>query len=224
VISSLDEQIDSEYFYKREFSFTLKNDVYCRYLCFKKAEDFHKALKEKVPHKIDIGAVYNMAPSKHNSADAKAFIPLEKEMVFDIDMSDYDNVRSCCTGATICKLCWKYMVVAVKIINRVLIEDFDLKTLLWVFSGRRGIHCWVSDDQARNMTNEMRSAITEYVYLNVGSDMTGRVRLSQPLHPSHKNAFEFIDKHFKQICILDQNLLQNELHRKKFLTFLPEES
>lgn len=144
-----------------------------------------------------------MAPSKHNSADAKAFIPLEKEMVFDIDMSDYDDVRTCCKGATICEKCWKYMTVAVKIINRILVEDFDLKTLLWVFSGRRGIHCWVSDDQARNMTNEMRAAVTEYVYLNVGSEQSSRLKIPTPIHPSHRQAFEFIEKHFVDICIKD---------------------
>ena len=34
-----DKEISSDYFYNREFSFTLANDVYCRYLCFKTAED-----------------------------------------------------------------------------------------------------------------------------------------------------------------------------------------
>jgi len=163
-----------------------------------------------------------MAPSKHNSAESKAFLPMEKEMVFDIDMSDYDDVRTCCQGATICGKCWKYMVIAVKIINRILIEDFDLSILLWVFSGRRGIHCWVSDEAARTMTNEMRTAVTDYVYLNVGSDITGKLKLMNPLHPAHISAFKFIDKHFVDICIIEQNLLEHEVHTKKFLSFLPE--
>lgn len=37
-LASLDEGISSSYFHNREFSFTLANDVYCRYLCFKTAE------------------------------------------------------------------------------------------------------------------------------------------------------------------------------------------
>jgi DNA primase small subunit len=158
-----------------------------------------------------------MAPSKHNSAESKAFIPMEKEMVFDIDMSDYDAVRTCCQGATICPLCWKYMIVAVKVINRCLTEDFDLNNLLWVFSGRRGIHCWVCDEEARTMNNEMRSSITEYVYLNTGSEITGKMKLQSPMHPSHKMAYKFIADNFVDICIKDQGLLDQEAHRKRFL-------
>ena len=55
-----DKEVVSDYFYNREFSFTLANDVYCRYLCFKTAEEFKSSLVTRVPHKIDIGAVFNL--------------------------------------------------------------------------------------------------------------------------------------------------------------------
>ena len=155
-----DKEITSDYFYNREFSFTLANDVYCRYLCYKTAEEFKNNLVSRTPHKIDIGAVFNFAPSRHLMADKKAFVPLEKEMVFDIDMDAYDDVRTCCQGAQVCQKCWSYLNVAAKLLTDMLRDDFDLTNLLWVFSGRRGVHCWVCDPEARNMTNEMRQAVT----------------------------------------------------------------
>lgn len=117
-LRSLDDGTESGYFNRREFSFTLENDVYCRYQSFNSAKEFKEALVTKVPFKIDMGAVFNQPPKNQHTT---TIIPIEKEMVFDIDMTDYDNVRTCCEGAKVCQLCWEFMVLATKVINESLI-------------------------------------------------------------------------------------------------------
>ena len=56
---------DKNYISKREFSFTLEDDIYLRYMSFSSADDLKDAMVRRIPHKIDIGAVFNAKPSDH---------------------------------------------------------------------------------------------------------------------------------------------------------------
>jgi DNA primase small subunit len=75
--------------------------------------------------------------------------------------------------------------------------------MMWVFSGRRGIHCWIGDEVARTMNNEMRTAVVDYVHLSAGNEMGGGLELSYPLHPALDRAFKLLDRHFEKIIIHD---------------------
>ena len=102
-------------FSHREFSFTIADDVYIRYQCFGDAKGMREAIQKRQPHKIDIGAVFSSLPKDHaggNKGGASA--TTERELVFDIDLTDYDDIRTCCSGAKICNKCWSYMTMAIK--------------------------------------------------------------------------------------------------------------
>ena len=52
-------RIDKKYFDRREFSFTLLNEVYLRYQSFSDAAEFESETIRLCPEKFDIGAVYS---------------------------------------------------------------------------------------------------------------------------------------------------------------------
>ncbi|KAJ3355969.1 primase, DNA, polypeptide 1 (49kDa) [Entophlyctis luteolus] len=216
-------QIQKNYFQLRELSFTLSNDAYLRFQSFKDGEDLKRRILELKPVKIDIGAVYNVKPS--DKKHVAVFNPLERELVFDIDMTDYDPVRSCCTGADICLKCWDFMTLSIKILDRALQDDFGFKHRLWVYSGRRGVHCWVCDDRARKLSPDARRAIVNYLEIvKGGEEHAKRVSLNaKAMHPSLRKAVEILTPVFTQRIIENQDVLTSPEKWTKVLSMIPDD-
>ena len=52
-----------------------------------------------------------------DKGSVRNFIPLSRELVFDIDLTDYDPVRTSASGAKISLRCWTLMIAAVKVMD-----------------------------------------------------------------------------------------------------------
>ncbi|GBF94545.1 DNA primase small subunit, partial [Raphidocelis subcapitata] len=136
---------DPTFTQRRELCFTLEGDIFARYQSFATSQSFASALATKVPTKIDIGPVYTVDP-RQRAKYAKDFRPVQRELVFDVDLTDYDDVRTCGSGGHICGRCWPLMAAAVVVVDEALRRDFGFRHVCWVYSGRRGVHCWVADE------------------------------------------------------------------------------
>ncbi|XP_076938699.1 uncharacterized protein LOC143606980 isoform X1 [Bidens hawaiensis] len=219
---------DKSYFGRREFSFTLDNDIYVRFQSFEKASELEKAIKGQCPFKIDIGPVYTVDPAKRHAyaqSGDNIFTPVERELVFDIDISDYDDARYCCSGADVCINCWPLMNVAIKVIDTALRDDFGFNHILWVYSGRRGVHCWICDTRARRLNNEQRSAIADYFRVYKGnSNSKSKVSLVGPaLHPFLVRSYKVLSDYFQNKLLCSQQLLSDERY-ENILDMIPDET
>jgi DNA primase small subunit len=222
---------DKSFFGRREWSFTIQptptDEIYIRYQSFRDCKEFTDAIKKRQPNKIDIGAVFSHPPKDHNSIKADVFHTEERELVFDIDLTDYDGVRTCCSGANICRKCWKYMNMAVKVMDDGLSKDFNFKNMVWFYSGRRGVHCWVCDESARSLSNEARSAVASYFEIPLGTENNkDGMKMTSPLHPMLDRAYNTLEPMFIDHIIGEEGmgLLSTQEDWVKLLKTLPEKA
>lgn len=212
--------VPSKSFIHREIAFTLHNDAYLRYQSFPTHEAMKREVVRLVPSRFEIGPVYSSDPRDRKSLTKAAFRALEKELVFDIDLTDYDAVRACCTGTQICVRCWWYVVFAIRVVDEALRQDFGWTQIMWVYSGRRGAHAWISDAKARGLDDTRRRAVA--TYLEVLKGTRGASDLKRPLHPSVARSLEILKASFKDVVLDVQEPWRDAAGANKLLERIPD--
>ncbi|CAB11078.1 DNA primase catalytic subunit Spp1 [Schizosaccharomyces pombe] len=212
-------------FAHREFAFTLPNDAYIRYLSFSNWEELKKEALNLCPSRFEVGPVYSANPRDRKTIRKSTFHPLKKELVFDIDMTDYDDVRTCCSKTNICEKCWPFITIAVQVLDICFHEDFGFKHILWVYSGRRGIHAWICDEIACSLDDRSRRMIASYLQVVVGNPQGG-VRLinnlKRPLHPHLTRSLNILKSAFVKIVLEDQDPWASKEGAENLLKLLPD--
>lgn len=177
------------------------------------------------PTRFEIGPQYSTNPrDRKQLRKASAFRPIQKELVFDIDMTDYDPIRTCCSGAAICHKCWAFITMSIKVVDTALREDFGFQHILWVYSGRRGAHAWISDKRARDMDDAKRRAVANYLTLLHGSEKGKKVSARRPLHPHIDRSLKLLNPHFTSTILSDQDPWQSAEQSEKLLNLISDKS
>ncbi|KAF3308972.1 hypothetical protein TWF173_000567 [Orbilia oligospora] len=215
-------ELPSTDFAHREFAFTLHNDAYLRYQCYPTFETLRRDVLNLNPSRFEIGPVYSTKPRDRKQAKG-SFKPIEKELVFDIDLTDYDEIRTCCSKTKICIKCWQFVTMAIKVVDVALRDDFGFQHIMWVYSGRRGAHAWVCDKKARKLGDGKRRAIAAYFEVVKGSSQSGKkVNLERPLHPHIRRSHDILKDDFKQNILENQDPFRTEKQAERLLQLLPD--
>ncbi len=177
-VNNLRQVIDFNTFSTREFGFVSLNGKFFRNHSFEEPKELQDFMIDRCPTDAYIGAVYDEPPSRENPIHKLEWIG--HELVFDIDLNDYDAVRKyvCdCTGAgQVCIRCWQLINVSIIMIDETLRQDFGMNDIVWLFSGRRGVHAWVRDRVGFNLDRDQRQSIIDYLSVVRGDDETARVQ------------------------------------------------
>lgn len=195
----------TNFFSHREFAFTLDNGAYLRFQSFPTVDAFRHEVLRLNPSRFEIGPVYSVNPRERKNFKNQ-FKPVRKELVFDIDLTDYDDIRKCCQDKQICIKCWQFITSAIKVLDKALRDDFGFQHILWVYSGRRGAHAWVCDERAQELDDSKRRAIATYLQL---SHKGKRAGIRRPLHPHLERSLKFLKTRFLKDILEDQDPWNN---------------
>jgi DNA primase catalytic subunit len=127
-------------------------------------------LERNAVARIELGAALTVAPSATKFLRLEARVDV-RELVFDVDIDAYDGAfafapalegaaaRRCCRGAVLCARCWPLLACAAECLDAVLRAHLGLAHILYVFSGRRGVHVYACDAAAGALGAGARSVV-----------------------------------------------------------------
>lgn len=61
----------------------------------------------------------------------------------------------------LCKSCWSFGSTAILVLDQILRHKWSFRDVIFTFSGKKGIHCWVLDAETRSWTDKQRTDFFE---------------------------------------------------------------
>jgi DNA primase small subunit len=151
---------------RRECAFWFDESRFTRWCTIDRMESLIGSVTTSPPERMEIGPVYTHDVRDHVKIPSDIFRAVHRELVFDIDADDFKDIKTCCGASEICERCWIYMECALDCLITVLSRNLGFRHILPVFSGRRGVHVWVCDKRARELSGQVREKIVDYLNLS----------------------------------------------------------
>jgi DNA primase small subunit len=141
----------------REFCYVSEDGIWTRKRHFNNLVQFEERIITLLPPTLHIGAIYDDIEQKNCGV-------VSRELVFDLDLPDYGSeIRTCCgSERPACDKCWQLAQFSIRVLNYVLSEILGYSKFCFFYSGMKGFHCWVFDEECKNLDSNTRSGILEF--------------------------------------------------------------
>lgn len=181
-------------------------------------DELRYALQHQAPESLHMG---QMLPEEALYSGLEP----RKELVFDIDCTDYRRFCDCEGQKKLCPFCWAlHMTGTVLVLRHFLCQCLGIREeqLLWVFSGGKGIHCFVNTRAYLPLGDQERRRLVGL--LECGRDDWTRMReLTQQLATQHPDFMEQLETHFLETVLQRHDALCNAKLRAYVLEVLAAE-
>ena len=135
------------------------------------------------------------------------FIRAEKELVFDIDITDFTRFCACRGVKRLCPACWFHLQGSSLILQHMLenMLGYEERHCLWVFSGRRGLHCLVNAPTVMNLSDRERGQLYKRLSITMGDD-TRLVSFIRSIAQTDPAFLTRVQEFFIQYALREQDL------------------
>ena len=150
----------------------LDGDVHLRFRGYEDEKGWLSDLVKHAPEKLDCGALYSARVTQEPRTLAS------RELVFDVDLDAYDDLRKLlcgCQGKSICDDCYAIAAGAMEVMKLFLRDAFGYRHMFVMYSGRRGLHLWVVDEDACALSAKARKTLLDFVGCHKPAKPFGRI-------------------------------------------------
>lgn len=204
-----------------EIAYVLNNDVWVK---FQNLQSLFMNLKIKKSlniTSIHIGGIYdykntNSKNITQNSESNYQWIlnkKLKNYLRIDVDLNDSEFLRkNCCKlEKKVCETCFNIIQCFMKITSYIMNRFFEEITYFFVFSGNKGIHCWILE-----LDEKKKKIILSFLKSIMDRDCAFSLINSNDLNPE----ILYIYKTFMKPCYLSLGFLEEQLNNDVDLNLL----
>lgn len=122
------------------------------------------SLPQRVPESVHLGLFRQNHGSK--------IVQGRKELVFDLDITDFSRYCLCGHIKKLCPVCWVQMQGASLILEHLLEHTLGYRQAnrLWIFSGNKGLHCFINALSAMVLCDKEREQLYKRLFIGTDDD------------------------------------------------------
>lgn len=144
---------------RREFAFQPFGGGMVRHKSFNSVDELRKYVVEKTPRHIYHSVAYYERPGEEDM-DRKGW--LGADLVFDID-GDHLNTEACKGGVVVSLRCLEDAKEEANKLIDILVRELDLRPTRIVFSGNRGFHIHITNEEVLKLGARERREVVNFI-------------------------------------------------------------
>lgn len=172
--------------------------------------DYPRTTHEALKRKMLVGSSrppQSMHMAHFKEEEGNKFMRAQKELVFDMDITDFYRFCECRGVKRLCPVCW-CQIQGASLILQYLLEEvmgYARDHCLWVFSGGKGLHCFVNEPSAMRLGDKEREQLHKRLAIVMGDD----ARLIAFVTTLNRSAPDFVarmERFFLEQVLQEQDL------------------